>query len=412
MVQIRPLKTIRPKEELADRIAALPYDVYNGKEARRIVEKNPLSFLRIDRPEILFSEKQDQYAPEIYESAAKNLWEMREKGQFIQEEKACFYLYELTWNGRRQRGLVCCVSIDDYVSGEIRRHEDTRAEKEGDRVRHITACSAHTGPIFLIHRFHKEVKDRMEEVVRKKQIYDFVGEDKVRHQVWKIEEDEQIETLISMFAQIRPLYIADGHHRAAAAVQVGLKRRTDASKYDGKEEFNYFLSVLFDETELQIMDYNRVIPVVAEETQKHLLEKISPYFEIHVCGETVGKPKKKGEIGMYFQKRWYLLEVKKEIRKEEVVAGLDVSVLQDYILEPIFGIKNPRTDPSLQFVGGIRGLRELEKIAAKEESAVAFAMYPTSMEELLAVAEEGKLMPPKSTWFEPKLRSGLFIHEF
>lgn len=412
MAKIRAFKAVRPKEVLVDKIAALPYDVYSSREARNIVEENPYSFLKIDRAETQFPENVDMYSKQVYEKAASTLREMKENGEFIQDEADCLYIYELTMDGRRQRGLVCLASVDDYLNNVILKHENTRAEKELDRINHIDICSAHTGPIFLAYRSNEDMKKIIDEIVQTKPLYDFVSEDGIGHRVWKISKLDNITCITEFVGQMKHLYIADGHHRAASAVKVGLKRREEHPDYDRTEEFNYFLSVLFDESELKIFDYNRVVHQIDAQTMEDLLKKISENFEIVKCEETILKPQKKGEIGMYFKKQWYLLKTRPEIESSDVVDNLDVSLLQNYMLSPIFGIEDPKTDSNLQFVGGIRGLVELERIVEKDASAVAFAMYPTSIEELLAVADEGRLMPPKSTWFEPKLRSGLFIHEF
>lgn len=412
MAKIRAFKAVRPVEALVDKIAALPYDVYSSSEARNIVEENPFSFLKIDRAETQFSEDVDMYSRQVYEKAASTLKEMKRNGELIQDDTDCLYIYELTMDGRRQRGLVCLASIDDYINGIIRRHENTRAEKELDRINHIDICNAHTGPIFLAYRSDEEMKKTIREIVQTKPIYDFLSEDGIGHRVWKISESDKISIITACVGQMEHLYIADGHHRAASAVKVGLKRRAEHLDYDGTEEFNYFLSVLFDESELKIFDYNRVVHQIDAQTMEHLLEKVKENFEIVKCEETILKPQKKGEIGMYFKQKWYLLKARPEIESSDMVDNLDVSLLQNYVLNPIFGIKDPKTDPNIQFVGGIRGLKELERIVKGDGMAVAFAMYPTSMKELLAVADEGRLMPPKSTWFEPKLRSGLFIHEF
>lgn len=412
MAQIRPFKAVRPLPELADKIAALPYDVYSSSEARKIVESNPFSFLRIDRAETQFPEDVDMYSNQVYEKAASILREMKKTGEFLQDKTDCFYIYELTMEGRSQRGLVCLASIDDYLNGVIRKHENTREEKELDRINHVDVCSAHTGPIFLAYRVNEKMQKIIEKVIQTITLYDFTSEDGIGHRTWKISDSDMVSMITESFGKMSHLYIADGHHRAASAVKVGLKRREENPEYDGTEEFNYFLSVLFEESELKIFDYNRVVHNIDEQTMQNLLEKIAVHFEILRNDSVVLKPQEKGQIGMYFNKRWYLLKMKPEIKSMDAVESLDVSVLQNYVLAPIFGIEDPKTDENIQFVGGIRGLSELEKIVDEAGNAVAFAMYPTSIEELFAVADEGRLMPPKSTWFEPKLRSGLFIHEF
>lgn len=412
MAIICPFKAIRPAPDLACKIAALPYDVYNSSEARAVVGENPFSFLKIDRAETMFPEGTDMYSKEVYERAAAELSEMRKNGQFIQDEEACLYIYELTMNGRSQRGLVCCTSMDDYLNDVIKKHENTRADKELDRIKHVDACSAHTGPIFMAYRQNESVRKVLDVIVKDKPIYDFVSDDGIGHKVWKIAGKEAIEEIVTAFAQMASLYIADGHHRAASAVKAGLKRRNENQNHTGEEEYNYFLSVLFDERELQILDYNRVVHKVETELMAELLTKLEASFEIKECGTSPVRPGCKGEMGMYFEKNWYYLKARQGTKSTDAVNSLDVATLQNYVFAPIFGIHDFKTDSRLQFVGGIRGLEELVKIVDREKNAVAFAMYPTSMSELLTVADEGRLMPPKSTWFEPKLRSGLFIHEF
>lgn len=411
MAVIRPFCGVRPAPELVSEIAALPYDVYSSAEARRIVERNPRSFLKIDRAETQFPEGTDMYAPEVYACAANTLEQMKETGEFVQDETACFYVYALTMNGRTQTGLVCCASVDDYLNNVIKKHENTREDKELDRIRHVDRCSAHTGPIFLAYRTNQEAQTLIEEAVKEETVYDFVSEDGIRHQVWRI-ADETVSGLTSAFAKAENLYIADGHHRAASAVKVALKRRKENPEYTGNEEFNYFLAVLFPEEQLKILDYNRVVHKLDTEVKETLLQKLEKSFTVERTGDEIARPQKKGEIGMYFRGTGYRLTAKEEICVDDPVEGLDVSILQNEVLKPLMGITDPKTDPRMQFVGGIRGLKTLEDIVDHDEDSVAFAMYPTSMEELLKVADAGRLMPPKSTWFEPKLRSGLFIHEF
>ena len=408
---IRPFQGIRPAEELASQIAALPYDVYNSSEARKIVNENPLSFLAIDRAETMLSEQTDPYDPLVYKTA-KNLLDQRiADGLFIQDEEACFYVYSLTMNGRTQTGLVACASIDDYMDHVILKHENTLAAKEEDRIRHVDACSAQTGPIFLTYRPHEELRSIIQEVQNKEPVYDFVSEDQIGHRVWVIDDTQLCKNISQIFCEIPKLYIADGHHRAASAVKVGLKRRKENPKHTGMEEYNYFLSVLFPSDELEIFDYNRVITAKNSYTFEGFLDKIKGGFDVTLVGKEANPPRKKGEIGLYMNGQWYLLEVKPKLYTKDPVKDLDVSILQDHILEPVFGIRDPKTDSRIRFIGGIRGLEAL-KDAADNTNGVAFAMYPTSMHELLQVADEGRLMPPKSTWFEPKLRSGLFIHRF
>lgn len=410
MSDIRPFCAVRPNETFASKIVALPYDVYTRKEAKKEVEKNPLSFLKIDRPETMFPDEMDMYAPKVYQKARKVLEEMIEKGEFIQDETPCYYLYELTRNGHRQTGIVACASIDDYFNGTIKKHENTREEKEQDRIRHVDTLDTQTGPIFLAYRLDAVLKEIIEETKRKTPVYDFISEDKITHRVWVIDESEMMERIQQCFVKINKIYIADGHHRAASAIKVGCKRRKEHPGYTGEEEFNYFLCTLFAEEELEILDYNRVVKDLNGLSEIEFLEKIKESFEVEEAEESPYAPKQKKEFGMYLGKKWYKLQIKKEQVSDDVVESLDVSILQNKLLKPILGIKEPGKDNRIIFVGGIRGLKELEH-CVENGFQVAFSMYPTSMQELFSVADAGRLMPPKSTWFEPKLRSGLFLHK-
>lgn len=420
MAMIRPFRAYRPAKGLEDKIAALPYDVYNREEACEVVRQNPYSFLAIDRAETQFGADVDTYAPEVYQKARTMLREQIAEGRFVQEEKACYYLYEQTMSGRSQTGIVACASIDDYCDNVIKKHENTRADKEQDRINHVDICNMQTGPIFLAYRANKVLKGLTEAVKTQAPLYDFVSEDGVGHRVWVIDEEERVRRIEETFAQIPDIYIADGHHRCASAVKVGLKRRAETPGYTGGEEFNYFLSVLFPDEELKILDYNRVVRDLNGLTKEEFLEKVKAHFELRREDALKGKgyaPVKKGEFGMYLDGSWYCLTAKPEICSEDAVAGLDVSILQDYLLAPILGVGDPKTDKRIDFVGGIRGLAELERRCTPAQPGehapmtVAFSLYPTSIGELFAVADAGRLMPPKSTWFEPKLRSGLFLHE-
>lgn len=408
MAEIRAFRGIRPAAGKEADIAALPYDVYNREEARKAVEGKPLTFLRIDRAETQLSEETDIYAPEVYQKAKELLWGMVENGDFVQDDKPCYYLYELTMNGRSQTGIVACASIDDYLNGMIKKHENTRREKEEDRVRHVDICDAQTGPIFLAYRNQESLKKIVADVKAGTVLFDFTSEDGIRHRGWKIADTEKISAIYEAFHQMNALYIADGHHRAASAVRVGVKRREEHPGYTGEEEFNYFLSAIFPDDELMIMDYNRVVRDLNGLTPEEFLSGIKKVFDV----ETLDKaehPKRKGQVTLFLEDKWYLLTLKPEYGNCDPVEGLDVSILQKQILEPVLGIQDPKTDKRIDFVGGIRGLSELERRVHTDMKA-AFAMYPTSIGELFAVADAGLLMPPKSTWFEPKLRSGLFIH--
>ena len=410
MADIKPFRAIRPSAQKADRIVALPYDVYDRKEAKEEVEREPLSFLRIDRPETQFPEDMDMYDERVYQKAHDLLWDMVACGDFVTEERECYYIYELTMNGRVQDGLVDCASIDDYLSGTIKKHENTREEKEQDRIRHVDACNAQTGPIFLAYRAKARINELIAAKKQEPALYDFISPDGIRHRAFRIDNREDIEMIRREFASIEQIYIADGHHRAASAVKVGQKRRKLHPDYSGDEEFNYFLSVLFADEQLMIMDYNRVVKDLNGNTTSEFLEKVSAIFDVEVLCSDKKHPRKKGEFTMYLDGLWYTCKVKESDKSAHPVKGLDVSILQDKLLEPVLGITDPRVDKRIDFVGGIRGLQELER-RVNTDCRVAFAMYPTSIQELFAVADAGMLMPPKSTWFEPKLRSGMFIHK-
>ena len=410
MAQIRPFRAYRPEKGLEERIAALPYDVYNRQEACEVVKKNPYSFLGIDRAETQFGPETDTYAPEVYEKARRMLEEQIAEGRFIQDSVPCYYLYEQVMNGRSQTGIAACASIDDYLHNVIKKHENTRADKEQDRIRHVDTCNMQTGPIFLAYRSDKTLQEIINRVKETDPVYDFISEDNVGHRVWVVDEQEQVKAIGDAFEKIPSVYIADGHHRCASAVKVGLKRREEHPDYDGTEEFNFFLSVLFPDDELHILDYNRVVKDLNGLSAEEFLNRIEESFTVRKVGKEPYAPGEKGSFGMYLDGEWYALTAKDSIQSDDAVEGLDVSVLQDHLLAPVLGIGDPRTDKRIDFIGGIRGLQELER-RTRTDMRVAFALYPTSIAELFAVADAGRLMPPKSTWFEPKLRSGLFLHK-
>lgn len=409
MAEIRPFRCIRPSKEAASAVAALPYDVYDRKEAKEIVKKNPLSFLAVDRAETQFEDGKNPYAPEVYEQAARTLKRWQQEGILTEDESPFYYLYELVMEGRAQTGIVACASVDDYSSGVIARHENTREEKEQDRIRHVDVTNAHTGPIFLAYRSQEELNSLVALEKKKTPLYDFISEDGICHRVWKIEDPQKAEEIHRIFSGIPRVYIADGHHRAASAVKVAAMRREANPSWTGDEEFNYFLSVLFPDDQLMIMPYNRVVQDLNGLSREEFLKKTERYFVVTEKGRKAFSPEQKGQVGMYLDGSWYQLDARPEICTDDPVKGLDVSILQDRILGPLLGIGDPRTDSRIRFVGGIRGLSELERLV-DSGAAVAFSMYPTSIRELFEVADAGLLMPPKSTWFEPKLRSGLFIH--
>lgn len=412
MADIRPFRAIRPIPDKAALIAALPYDVYNRQEAKEAVRDHPDSFLRIDRAETQFDDSVDTYAECVYQKAHDLLWEKVEKGDLLREAVPCYYIYELTMDGRVQTGIVACASIDDYENQVIKKHENTRADKEADRVHHVDSCNAQTGPIFLAYRADAQIRAIVAKTKQTDAVYDFTSEDGIRHRVWMIDAADDIRAIGAAFRETGAIYIADGHHRAASAVKVGRKRRAEHPDYDGSEEFNYFLSVLFPDEELMILDYNRVVKDLNGLSADAFLERLQEIFEVRPVAREHRRPGKKGDFSMYLDGNWYLCTIQEKDRSADPVKGLDVSLLQELLLAPVLGIGDPKTDKRIDFVGGIRGLDELERRCGADGDCVcAFAMYPTDIQELFAVADAGLLMPPKSTWFEPKLRSGLFIHE-
>lgn len=410
MARVNPFRAVRPKADLAERIAALPYDVYSRQEAYEKVQGDSYTFLRIDRPETQFTPDYDMYAPEVYEKARDMLNTMLSDGLFIEEEKDAYYVYELVMDGRSQIGIGACASVEDYEKQIIKRHENTRSDKEADRIRHVDVCSAQTGPIFLAYRRRDGIEAQVNKAMSSVPIYDFTADDGIIHRIWVIDDADDVEQIRREFEQVEAIYIADGHHRCASAVRVSQMRREAHPGYSGKEQFNYFLSVLFPDDQLMIMDYNRVVKSLNGYSEEEFLERVRHIFDVSVAGREPYKPKHKGEIGMYLRDMWYCLRIKEERYTGYAVSDLDVAILQQDLLEPVLGISDPKVDERIDFVGGIRGLNELtERVHA--DAKVAFAMYPTDIHELFAVSDAGKLMPPKSTWFEPKLRSGLLIHK-
>ena len=412
MAVFRAFKALRPTEGKAAAVAALPYDVVNREEAAAIGKENPDSFLHVDRAEMDLPAETDLYDAKVYQKAKENLHKMEETGVLVQDHKPCYYIYELVRKGKVQTGIAGCASIDDYLNNVVKKHELTRSDKELDRINHVDVCDANTGPIYLACRYTDALSALLEQWKKEhKAAYDFTEEDEITHRVWVIDGDEAISQIQDEMEKIPALYIADGHHRAASAVKVGFKRREEHPGYTGKEEFNYFLSVLFPDEELMIMDYNRVVRDLGDMTEEAFLSKMQELFDVQEIGNKDDvRPVKKGQFSMFLSDKWYRCTMRPESVPEDPVEGLDVSVLQNVLLAPVLGIGDPKTDKRIDFVGGIRGMKELER-RCHEDCKVAFAMYPTSIQELFAVADAGRLMPPKSTWFEPKLRSGLFIHE-
>ncbi len=415
MATVRAFKGLRPAtNELAQKVAALPYDVMNSDEAREMVKDNPYSFLHVDKAEIDLEKGIDLYDERVYKKAAENLEKMIEDKIYIQDGKPVLYIYRLSMNGKSQTGIVGCASIDEYINNKIKKHELTREDKEQDRIKHVDICNANTGPIFLTYR----AKDKIDNIInnwieKNSPVYDFVSDDSIGHTVWVIDDDSVIDELEKGFKEADSLYIADGHHRNASAVKVGLKRRGDNKEYDKNAEFNFYLAVIFPDNQLHIMDYNRVVKDFNSLTTEEFFDKVKEKFTVsEYDGEGCYHPDSLHKFGLYTNKKWYIIEAKPEIIDEsDPVGSLDVSILQNELLHPILGINDPRTDKRIDFVGGIRGLEELVKRVESGEMKLAFSMYPTTMDQLINIADANKIMPPKSTWFEPKLRSGLFIHK-
>ncbi|MBQ6625471.1 MAG: DUF1015 domain-containing protein [Clostridia bacterium] len=410
MARFKPLKAIRPKPEYVAQVAALPYDVMNSEEARKKVVGNKYSFLHVDKAEIDLPREIDMYDDAVYQKACENLYKLVDDGVCIDDEEKRFYVYRQIMNGRKQTGIVGCAVIDDYINGKIKKHELTRADKEVDRIKHIDACNANTGPIFLTYRKNESISNKIEEICKGEPLYDF-DSDGVRQIIWTVEGEDN-DFFENELEKVGDYYIADGHHRCACAANVGIMRRNENPDYDGTEEFNFFLAVLFADKDLRIMDYNRVIKDLNGLTVEEFLEKVSDKFIVEKYDDGVRcNITQKHTFGFYSGECWYKLTAKDGIFDEmDPVDRLDVSILQNNIIAPILGIEDPRVDKRIDFVGGIRGLEELER-RSKEDMKIAFAMYPTTIDDLMSIADAGEIMPPKSTWFEPKLLSGIFVHK-
>ncbi|MBE6674709.1 MAG: DUF1015 domain-containing protein [Ruminococcaceae bacterium] len=413
MITVKPFFALRPSKELAHKCAALPYDVMSSREAREMVKGDPYTFLRVDRAEVNLPLDTDIYSDIVYQTAKATLDKMENDGVYINDTERKYYFYRQIMNGHSQTGIVGCASIDDYLENRIKKHEFTRADKEIDRIRHVDTVSAHTGPIFLTYKDSSVLDEIIEKQTQGAPIYDFVAEDGVRHTVWTTDGENTDKMIENAFSSLDALYIADGHHRCASAVKVGLKRREENKNHTGNEEYNFFLSVIFPSKSLAILDYNRLLKDLNGYSARELLsiiqEKVGDVCEFD--GEGPYKPTQKHTVGIYLEGKWYAVKFHKEICKaEKAVDRLDCAILQKHLLSAILGIDDPRSDKRIDFAGGIRGLEYLEK-RCQEDMKMAISMYPTSLDDLMAVADNGDVMPPKSTWFEPKLRSGLLIHK-
>lgn len=413
MAVVRPFKGILPKQELVEKVACLPYDVMNREEAKKMAEGNPYSFLHVVRSEIDLPDTVGDYEPLVYETSRKTLDRFISEEIMTQDDKANYYIYRQLMNGRVQTGIVACTSIDDYMNDVIKKHEFTRPTKEVDRINNFDYCDANTEPVFLTYRKNDTINHIVNEWIKfHLPVYNFTTDDAITHIFWKLDDEALVKEIESIFAGIDYLYIADGHHRSASSVKVGLKRREEFPNFDGSEEFNFFMAVIFPDEDLFIMDYNRVVKDLNGLSSEAYLEAIAQKFEVEKLEqEEPYKPMQRATFGMFLDNAWYKLTAKEGIYDpKDPIDRLDVSILQKNLLDPILGIENPRTDMRIDFVGGIRGLKELER-RVNEGFKVAFSMYPTTMDDLIDIADAGEVMPPKSTWFEPKLRSGLFVHK-
>ena len=411
MAIIKPFKAVRPANEYVKMVAELPYDVMNREEAKKLAKGNKYSYLHIDRAEIDLDDNVDEHDEKVYLKAKENLNKFIDKNIFIKDEEEAIYIYREIVNDRAQTGIVACVAIDDNLNGVVKKHEYTKPDKELDRTNHIKYCNANTGTVLLTYKNKEEIEKIIDYYVYfMAPIYDFKTDDGVIHTIWRVEKERDIVDLVNEFAKIENLYIADGHHRCAAAENIALEKRSKNPNYTGKEEFNYYTAMIAPDTDLKVMDYNRVVKDLNGFNEEEFLEKIKEKFIVRKAKKNY-KPNKKGHVGMYLDDNWYEIEFGKEYLQEgDVVDTLDISILQKHILDEILGIKNPRTDKRIDFIGGIRGSKEVER-RVKEDMKVGFLMYPTHIDELISVADENKVMPAKSTWFEPKVRCGIFLHE-
>ena len=411
MITFRPFRAIRPCPEVAHAVASRPYDVLDSQEAKEEAAGNSNSFLRVIKPEIDLPDSTDLYSDEVYQKGRETFFEMIAKGTFITDSVPNFYVYRLTMDGRSQTGLVGCCNFEEYYEGKIKKHELTRTAKENDRVRHVETLEANAEPVFFSYRGQKEIDQIVNKVIDSiPPIYDFEADDGIRHELWVSDDASQNEQLSAHFQKLDALYVADGHHRTAAAARVGQRLKEANPHHTGQEEYNFFMAVLFPDDQLKIYDYNRVVQDLNGLDEEKFLEKLSHQFDIQKDDFFKIKPSKIREFAMYLPGQWYRLTPKDAKRSADPVADLDVTILSDLILEPILNIGDLRKSNRIDFVGGIRGLSELSRRVDSGEMATAFALYPVSMDQLLSIADAGEIMPPKTTWFEPKLRSGLFVH--
>ena len=407
---IKPFKGIRPPKEIVKEVASRPYDVLNSAEAR--AEATEKSLLHITKPEIDFAPGTDEHTQAVYDKAVENFKKWQKNGWLVTENKEMYYVYAQTMNGRTQYGLVACANVDDYMNGIIKKHELTRKDKEEDRMKHVRINNANIEPVFFSYPAVAEIDEIVNNIIKNPPVYDFVADEGFGHHFWLIDDDTTIKKITEIFATKVPyLYVADGHHRTAAAALVGNEKKEKNPNHTGKEEYNYFLAVIFPDNQLKIIDYNRVIKDLNGLTSAQLIEKLKTNFEVTDKGTEIYKPAKLHEFSMYIDGKWFSLNAKQGTYNDnDPIGALDVTILSNLILDQVLGIKDLRTDKRIDFVGGIRGLGELKKRVDSGEMKVAFALYAVSMKQLITIADTGNIMPPKTTWFEPKLRSGLVIH--
>ena len=410
---VRPFAALRPPQDKVARVSCPPYDVVNSAEAARYAEGNALSFFHISRPEIDLPGA-DEHDDAVYDQAPANLEKFIREGTLVRDAKPCFYFYRQIMDGRAQTGLVACASVDEYQQAKIKKHELTRADKEDDRTRHVDALGGNDEPVFFVYKAKDAIDAIAARIAATAPAYDFTSEDGIQHTLWVVDDDSDIALIEKEFAAIDVMYIADGHHRSAAASRVReLRKGRLGPAYKGDEEFNFFMTVIFPHNQMRIMDYNRVVKDLKGMSRSEFLKAVGEKFDVKKAAAGVKSPSKTHDFGMYLGGEWYVMTAKDStFDAKDPVASLDVAILQNNLLSPLLGIGDPRKDKRIDFVGGIRGMGELEKRVDSGECAVAFAMFPTSIEELMAIADAGKIMPPKSTWFEPKLRSGLFLHTY
>ena len=419
-MRIKPFKGFRPLESKVKSVASRPYDVLDSDEAREEAKGNPWSFLNVVKPEITLPPETDHYSMDVYEAGKNNFQKLVKEGVFVQDKEECLYIYELIMDGRSQNGIVACASVEDYMDGHIKKHELTRPDKENDRKNHVRISMMNAEPVFFAYPSNKTLDNIVETIKQSKPVYSFRAEDNIQHNFWVVDKEDQIQSIVAAFQKMPATYVADGHHRTAAAALVGNDLKKENPNHTGKESYNYFLAVHFPDNQLAILDYNRVVKDLNGKTPMSFLEGLTNSFVVEKKGKQAYRPTRLHEFSMYLEGEWYSLSAK---HPEKLGAGgtyndndpigvLDVTILSEKVLKPLLNIHDLRTDKRIDFVGGMRGLKELERRVNSGEMAVAFALYPVSMKQLIDIADSGEIMPPKTTWFEPKLRSGLVVHVF